>query len=142
LKLESEPHMKRLLPLLFALLLSGCSWLQEQQVRACGEEAGRNTRRADWPEYFPADYVEACMHAHGYELNLDQCPALRDDPNEIGPAGMAALSEQLRKAYTEAMEKRRPALAAWRKLVPACYEPRGWFGKQVLRIEKWLGIRN
>jgi len=134
--------MKRLLPLLFALLLSACSWTQEQQLLACGVEAGQNTRRADRPEYFPADYVETCMRTHGYALNLDQCPALRDDPNELDAAGLAALSEQLRKAYDEAMEKHRPALAAYRKLEPTCYEPIGWFGKQVLRIEKWLGIRH
>jgi len=134
--------MKRLLPLLLALLLSGCYWNQKQQLLACGAEAGRNIRRADMPEYFPADYVEACMRAHGYALNLNQCPALRDDPNELNAEGLAALSEKLRKAYTEAMEKHRPALAAWRKLEPTCYEPVGRFGKQVLRIEKWLGIRN
>jgi len=82
------------------------------------------------------------MRAHGYELNLDQCPTWRDDPNELNAEGLAALSEKLRKAYTEAMEKQRPALAAWRKLEPTCYEPIGRFGKQVPRIEKWLGIRN
>jgi hypothetical protein len=58
------------------------------------------------------------------------------------PAGIAALGEKLRKAYTEEIEKRLAVLAAWRKADPVCYEPIGWFGKQVLRIEKSLGIRN
>jgi hypothetical protein len=135
--------MKRLLPLLFALLLSGCYWNQKQQFVSCALEAGRHTSRADVPANFPppgSDYVEACMRAHGYELNQDQCPTLRDDVIRLDPAAIAALGEQLRRAYTEEIEKRLAALAAWRKAEPTCYEPIGWFGKRVLRIEKWLGI--
>src|SRR6476619_3321739 len=127
--------MKRLLPLLLALLLSGCHWNREQQFSACAVEAGRQPRK-EVPADFPppgGEYVEACMRTHGYALNQDQCPGLlRDDviKRELDPAGMAALSENHRKAYTEGLEKRLAVLAAWRKADPACYEPTGWFGKQ------------
>ena len=63
---------------------------------------------------------------------------LRDDVIRLDPAAIAALGEELRRAYTEGIEKRLAALAAWRKAEPTCYEPIGWFGKQVMRIEKWL----
>ena len=135
--------MKRLLPLLFALLLSGCYWNQKQQFVACALEFGRHTPREDVPADFPlgSDYAEACMRAHGYELNQDQCPRLRDDViSRLDPAAIATLGEKLRRAYTEGIEKGLAALAAWRKVEPTCYEPIGWFGKRVLRIEKWLGI--
>jgi len=65
---------------------------------------------------------------------------LRDDVIRLDPAAIAALGEKLRRAYTEGIEKRLAALAAWRKAEPACYEPIGWFSKRMLRIEKWLGI--
>ena len=136
--------MKRLLPLLFALLLSGCHWNKKQQFVACALEAGRHTPREDVPADFPSpgyEYVEICMRAHGYELNQDQCPRLRDDViSRPDPAALAAMGEKLRRAYTEGIEKGLAALAAWRKVEPTCYEPIGWFGKRVLRIEKWLGI--
>jgi hypothetical protein len=61
---------------------------------------------------------------------------------KLDPASIAALGEKLRKAHTEDIERRLAVLAAWRKAEPLCYEPTGRFGKQVLRIEKWLGIRN
>jgi hypothetical protein len=136
--------MKRLVPLLFALLLSGCYWNQKQQLVACALESAQYRSREDVPAGFPpgAAYAEACMRAHGYELNQDQCPALRDDVIRLDPASIAALGEKLRKAHTEDIERRLAVLAAWRKAEPLCYEPTGWFGKQVLRIEKWLGIRN
>jgi hypothetical protein len=143
-----HPHMKRLLPLLFALLLSGCYWNQKQKFAACALEAGRQPRE-DVPAGFPppgTEYVAACMRAHGYQLNQDQCPTLHDNvikPDDDlmkDPAAIAALGELL-KPYTEGIEKRLAALAAWRKAEPTCYEPIGWFGKQVLRIEKWLRIR-
>jgi len=128
------------LVLLFALLLSGCYGNQKQQFVACALEAGRHASRQDVPANFPppgSDYVEACMRAHGYELNQDQCPTLRDDVIRLDPAAIAALGEKLRKTYTDEIEKRLAALAAWRKAEPTCYEPLGWFGKRVLRIEKW-----
>jgi hypothetical protein len=134
--------MKRLLPLLFALLLSGCDWYQTQQFAACAAEA-RNRPRENVPVDFPppgTEYVEACMRAHGYELDQNQCPRLRDDVIKLDPAGIAALGENLRKSYTEEIERRLAALAAWRKAEPTCYAPTGWFGKRVLRIEKWFGI--
>jgi hypothetical protein len=137
--------VKRLSPLLFALLLSGCYWNQKQQFVACALEAAQHRSREDVPADFPpgADYAEACMRVHGYELNQDQCPTLRDDVIiRLDPAGIAALGEKLSKVYTENIEKRLAVLAAWRKVDPTCYEPTGWLGKQVLRIEKWLGIRN
>jgi hypothetical protein len=131
--------MKRLLSLMFVLLLSGCfwNWNQKQQLAACALEAGRHTSREDVPANY--DYVEACMRTHGYELNQDQCPRLRDDVIKLDPAAIAALGEKLGKAYTENIEKRLAALAMLRKAEPTCYEPTGWFGKQVQQIEKSLG---
>ena len=124
--------MKRLLPLLFALLLSGCYWNQKQQFGACALEAGRHTLRED------SDYVEACMRAHGYAINQDQCPkVLREDPQRPDPAALEAMSNELRRAYLEQIEKQVAGLAAYRKAEPTCYEPIGWFGKRALRIEKW-----
>ena len=134
--------MKRLLPLLFCLLLSGCQWSQKQQFDACALEATRHTARldADARIALAADYTEACMGAHGYELNPDQCPRmLREDAIERpDPAALEAMGEKLRTAYTEQIEKRRAALVPWRKAEPTCYEPTGWFGKRVQRIEKRL----
>jgi len=132
--------MNRLLVLLFALLLSGCDGDQKQQFVACALEAGQHTSRRDVPANFPppgSAAVEECMRAHGYELNQDQCPALRDDVIRPDPAALAALGEKLRQAYTDDTEKRLAALAAWRKAEPTCYEPTGWFAKRVLQIQKW-----
>jgi hypothetical protein len=135
--------MKPLLLLLFPLLLSGCYWNQKQEFAACASEAGRRTPRQDVPTDYPPpgyDYVEACMRAHGYELNPDQCPVLRDD-SRLDPAAIATLGEKQARAYTEETEKRDAALAAWRKTEPTCYEPKDAFGKRLVQIEKWLGIR-
>jgi hypothetical protein len=80
------------------------------------------------------------MRAHGYELNQDQCPkVLREGIQRLDPAALEALSKELRRVYLEQIEKQAAGLAAWRKVEPACYEPTGWFGKRVLRTEKWLG---
>ncbi len=82
------------------------------------------------------------MRAQGYEVNPDRCFKVRDDVINPDPAVIAAMGEKLGREYTEDIEKRLTALAAWRKGEPTCYEPIGWFGKQVLqiekRIEKWL----
>jgi hypothetical protein len=135
--------MKRLLPLLFCLLLAGCQWSQKQQFDACASEATRHTAREDSAARLTltSNYVEACMRAHGYELNQAQCPrVLREDSiQRLDPAALATLSEELRRAYTEGIEKSLAAMAPWRKAEPTCYEPMGWFGKRVLWIEKWLG---
>jgi hypothetical protein len=135
--------MKRFLPLLFVLLLSGCYWNQKQQFVACAEAARRVPRESVPPNFPPpgTDHVEACMRTHGYQINQDQCPMLRDDVIRLDPASVAVLGEKLRNAYTEGIDKRLAALAAWRKAEPTCYEPTDWFGKRMLPIEKWLGIR-
>ena len=92
--------MKRLYPLLFALLLSGCYGSQKQQFLACGTESRQHTSPQDGP--VPGSvYVEACMRAHGYAHNPNQCPTLRDDvirgmiAPPVTPADLATLGEHL-----------------------------------------------
>ena len=131
--------MKRLLPLLFALLLSGCYWNQKQQLVACALKSAQYRSREDVPAGFPpgAAYAEACMRAHGYELNQDQCPALRDDVIRLDPASIAALGEKPRKAYTEDIERRLAVLAAWRKA-----EPLPVTSRQAGSVSKCYGSKN
>jgi hypothetical protein len=59
-------------------------------------------------------YVERCMRAHGYEIAVDTCP---DWAQSAG--------------WVDAQKNE-----------PTCYEPMGSFGKQSLRLEKWLGVLN
>jgi hypothetical protein len=135
--------MKRLLPLLFALLLSGCYWNQKQQIVDCALEAGQHSSLERIPDGFPRGsfYIEECMRAHGYVLNREQCPELLRE-KRLDPATLDVLSKELRRVYIEQTEKQNAVLAGWQKVEVACYEPTGWFGKRVLRTEKWLWISN
>ena len=53
------------------------------------------------------------------------------------PGGYCGAEREATEGVHGTKEKRLAALAAWRKAEPTCYEPVGWFGKQVLRIQKW-----
>jgi hypothetical protein len=141
--------MRRFLPLLLILLLSGCYSDQKQQLSACELQAKQHNIGAsesiDVQDQETSEYIELCMRAHGYEIVQDGCPdnlstdlIPRPDPEFYHSLN----KEQQARLNLETGRKIRK-IEGLQKIEPECYEPMGWFGKRSLRYEKkWLGISN
>jgi hypothetical protein len=139
--------MSRFLPFVLLSLLAGCYSDQKQQLSACQLQAKQQTDAGDGSlpqevrDRESTEYIELCMRAQGYEFVQDNCP--RYIPTNIVPKadpdyGRSLTEEQQRQHYIEVGIKI-IAIAQIQKIEPTCYEPMGWFGKRILRYEKWLG---
>jgi hypothetical protein len=139
--------VSRFLPLLLALVLSGCYSDQKQEVATCQLQAKQHTdpnEDVQIQDVKSSEYIELCMQAHGYEIVEDNCPVRirTDSVSKPDPHFYASLSESEKYKLNLETGKKLMAIEGIQKIEPACYEPLGWVGKRSLRLEKWLGISN
>jgi hypothetical protein len=86
------------------------------------------------------EYIALCMRAQGYEFFDDHCPDQSYLIPKLDPDYLKSLSEEQQDRLH--IERGGKMIAADRqqRSDPACYEPMGWFGKKVLRFERYWGM--
>lgn len=139
--------MLRLFPLVGVLFLAGCYAGQKQQLASCELQAKREVQKnSDLPyDVEVSEYIVLCMRARGYEFDQDWCP-LKVQVNSIlkptDPDYLGSLSEEQKKKHYRRIGEMIILIERMQKGEPACYEPMGWVGKQLLAFEKWIGTAN
>lgn len=126
--------MTRYLTLLFCLTLTGCYSDQRQQLASCELQSKRQTQASqseEVQEKESSDFIELCMRAAGYEFEGFFCPAHFQMTTLLNRTGTETNLELGRKITT---------IENVQKIVVGCYEPMSWLGKQMLKMERALGI--
>jgi hypothetical protein len=127
--------VSRFLPLLLALLLTGCYSDQKQELASCELEVKRSP-----PQHYDSvavqdqvesEYLELCMRAKGYEFSEEYCPF---------EWSQAALLKRTGNETNLELGTKIVAIEQMQKSTVSCYRPMGWVGQKILDVEQRLGI--